>query len=81
MQSARRTVRNIASASVILRWGTVSCPAKLKRSNSKANSVATIITLDRSNPSCTLNQGLLIIARANRLGPTVFTMTYPGSQE
>ncbi len=51
--------------------------AKLKRSYSNASSVATIITLERSSPPCTLDQGLLTIARTSRLGPTVFTITYP----
>jgi hypothetical protein len=34
------------------------------------------MTLERSNPSCTLDEGFLIIARTSDLGPTVFTMRY-----
>jgi hypothetical protein len=34
------------------------------------------MTLARSSPSCTLDQGFLIIARTSDLGPTAFTMTY-----
>ena len=32
------------------------------------------MTLDRSNPSCTLDHGFLIIVRASDLGRMVFTM-------
>jgi len=34
------------------------------------------MTDDKSNPSCALDQGLLLIARHNGFGPTMFTISY-----
>jgi hypothetical protein len=61
IQSARRAVRNIASASDILPCGSDNSATKLKRSHSNARSIVTIMAIASRNPSCKLDHGCLAI--------------------
>jgi hypothetical protein len=61
IQSARRAVRNIASASDILPCGSDNSATKLKSSHSNARSIVTIMAIASRNPSWKLDHGCLAI--------------------